>query len=62
MRSIGDLIGAIKASQTEISLSLSRGNAVTWEAYQRLVGHHQGLQETLDIINNFLKEEEKDER
>ena len=61
MRSIGDLIGAIKASQTEISLSLSQGNAVTWEAYQRLVGHHQGLQETLDIINNFLKEEEKDE-
>jgi hypothetical protein len=61
MRSIGDLIGAVKASQTEISLSLSHGNAVTWEAYQRLVGHYQGLQETLDIINNFLKEEDKDE-
>ena len=61
MRSIGDLIGAIKASQASISQSLSHGNAVTWEAYQRLVGQYQGLQETLDIINNFLKEEEKDE-
>jgi hypothetical protein len=61
MRSIGDLIGAIKASQAEISLSLAHGSASTWEAYQRLVGQHQGLQDTLDIINKFLKEED-DER
>lgn len=62
MRSIGDLITEIKASQASISLSLSHGNAVTWEAYQRLVGQYQGLQETLDIINKFLKEEDEDER
>jgi hypothetical protein len=62
MRSIGDLISAIKASQAEISLSLAHGSASTWEAYHRLVGQHQGLQQTLDIINTFLKEEDEDER
>ena len=61
MRSVGDLISAIKASQAEISLSLAHGGASTWEAYQRLVGQHQGLQQTLDIINTFLKEEDEDE-
>ena len=55
MRSIGDLITEIKASQASISLSLSHGNAVTWEAYQRLVGQYQGLQETLVQLRRTKK-------
>ena len=42
MGTVGDLIAGIKASQSNIALSLAQGNASSWEAYQRMVGHHQG--------------------
>ena len=58
MRTIEDLIGAIKARQAEIAASLAGGTATTWESYQRLVGQNLGLQEALDILNNLLKEDE----
>lgn len=58
MNTIGDLIGGLKVLQSEISLSLARGNAPTWEAYQRMVGQHQGLQDALDLIDQLLKEDE----
>jgi hypothetical protein len=61
MRYVGDLIAAIKARQAEIKLSLAAGNPATWEAYQRIVGQHQGLEESLEILNNLLKEEDEDE-
>ena len=61
MATLGDLIGGIEASQREIAASLARGNAPTWEAYQRLVGQHAGLQQALDILNNLMKEEKQDE-
>lgn len=32
----------------------------TWEAYLKLVGKAQGLQETLDIIDSVLKEDEEE--
>ena len=32
----------------------------TWESYLKLVGKAQGLQETLDIIDGVLKEDEED--
>ena len=57
---ISDIIHAVKARQSEIANALAEGHAVTWEAYQRLVGEHQGLQRTLDIINNLLEKEEDD--
>jgi uncharacterized membrane protein (UPF0136 family) len=60
-RTLGDLIGALKASQSEIALSLARGNVATWEAYQRLVGKHDGLEEALTILNNLLKEDNENE-
>jgi hypothetical protein len=60
VKTISDFIGALKASQSEISLSLARGNVPTWDAYQRLVGKHDGLEEALLILNNLLKED-KDE-
>lgn len=57
MKIIGDLIGALKSRQAEIAASLASGNASTWEAYQRMVGQFQGIQESLDILNKLLKDE-----
>ncbi len=59
MATISDLIGGIKARQSEIAVSLAAGNAVTWESYQRMVGHHAGLKEALDILENLMKEDDE---
>jgi uncharacterized membrane protein (UPF0136 family) len=61
MNTTGDLIGAIKARQAEISSSLVSGHAVNFETYQRLVGQHQGLEEALVILNDLMKENRDDE-
>jgi hypothetical protein len=54
---IEPLIHRIKIKQAEISLALSTGSCMTWEAYQRLVGQYQGLQDALDMVDNMLEEE-----
>ena len=61
MGTVSDLIAGIKASQSEIALSLAQGNAPTWEAYQRMVGQYRGLEDALAILNNLLKEPDEDE-
>jgi hypothetical protein len=58
MRILEDLIGAIESRKTEILKSLANGNATSFEAYQRLVGQHQGLEEALGILNDLLKEKD----
>ena len=60
MRTLSDLIGGIKARQAEIASSLVAGNATNWESYIRLVGHNAGLQESLDILNNLMEEDENE--
>lgn len=60
MRTLSDLIGGVKARQAEIASSLVAGNATNWESYIRLVGHNAGLQESLDILNNLMKEDENE--
>lgn len=60
MRTLSDLIHGIKARQAEIASSLVAGNATNWESYIRLVGHNAGLQESLDILNNLMKEDENE--
>jgi hypothetical protein len=60
MRYVSDFIGAVKVRQAEIAAGLTHGNAVDFSAYQRLVGEYQGLQSSLDIINNLLKEDDDD--
>jgi len=52
------LIHRIKIRQSELQISLAIGMPITWEAYQRMVGEYQGLQATLDMIDNMLEEEE----
>ncbi|NDD53650.1 hypothetical protein EBZ39_07190 [bacterium] len=59
MKSLSDLISAVKARQNEIAVSLARGTAGDFAAYQRLVGEHAGLQATLNIIDNLLREEDE---
>jgi hypothetical protein len=61
MKTLGDLIGAIESRQAEIRLSLADGNAATWESYQRMVGHYAGLAESLQILNDLLKEDDEHE-
>jgi hypothetical protein len=61
MKTLNDLISGIKTSQSEIALSLANGNAPTWEAYQRMVGEYRGLQSSLDILNNLLREDDEHE-
>jgi hypothetical protein len=61
MSTVGDLIGALKARQAEIAAALASGNASTWESYQRMVGNFHGLQESMDILNKLLKEEDENE-
>ena len=61
MRYVSDLIGAIEVRKLAIAQSLVNGNAVTFEAYQRLVGQHQGLEEALVILNDLLNEEDSNE-
>ncbi len=60
MRYVEQLIGAVKARQTDIAQALVNGNAVNFETYQRLVGQPQGLEEALVILNNLLKEDDDD--
>ncbi len=54
---LADLIGQLKVEKSRIASALADGSATTWEAYQRLVGRHQGLDEALHIINQLLEEE-----
>lgn len=60
MGTISDLIDGVKQRQQEIADSLVNGNCVNFETYQRLVGQHQGLQEALQILDNIMKEENRD--
>lgn len=61
MRYVSDFIGAVENRKLAIAQSLVSGHAINFEAYQRLVGQHQGLEEALDILNNLLKENEIDD-
>ena len=61
MRYVSDFISAVEARKAEITESLAAGNCVNFESYQRLVGQLQGLNESLAILNNLLKEPNEDE-
>jgi hypothetical protein len=57
---IEQLIHRIKIRQSELQVALALGSPINWESYQRLVGEHQGLQATLQMINDMLEEEKQD--
>jgi len=60
MKLISDFIGSVKARQAEIAQGLAHGNAADFNAYQRLVGENLGLEQSLEILNYLLKEDEDD--
>jgi hypothetical protein len=51
------LIHRVKIRQAELQMALAHGVPATWDGYQRMVGEYQGLQLTLDMIDNMLDEE-----
>lgn len=58
---ISVLIGKINDTRKEIADTVSAGNGVsTFDKYQRLVGRYEGLQITLDLINDILTEDDED--
>lgn len=57
---VTDLIARIKVGQAQVTRVLQEGTPVNFESYQRLVGHYQGLDEALSIINQLLEEDERD--
>ena len=54
---IEQLIHLIKIRQAELKESLARG-VINWDSYQRLVGEHQGLTNSLEFIDLILSDEE----
>lgn len=60
MKLISDMISSVKEEQARISQALTDGNVINFETYQRLVGQHQGLERSLEILNNLLKEDDND--
>jgi len=61
VRTLSDLISALKLRQAEISLALAAGNAASWDAYQRMVGEYLGLKKALDVIDDLMREDDEDE-
>jgi hypothetical protein len=60
MKTLSDFIGRIKSEQSKITVVLQAGTPVNYESYQRLVGHFQGLEEALSILDTLLEEEKRD--
>jgi hypothetical protein len=57
MRLVSDLISAIKTRQSDLKDSLAGGYALNIESYNRMVGQYAGLQESLDILERLMDEE-----
>lgn len=58
---LSDIIGRVKTEQKKLAETVTAGtNVNSFEDYQRLVGRHEGLQLTLDIINEILTEDEEE--
>ena len=59
---ISEIISRTRDEQAKLAVTLTAGvNVNSFEDYQRLVGRHEGLMLTLDIINEILTEDEEDE-
>lgn len=54
-----ETIAKVKQAKQEIAEACLNG-VDSWDKYLKLVGKAQGLQETLDIIDGVLKEDEED--
>jgi hypothetical protein len=58
---ISEVIKRLKSADKDLTLAISSGvNVHDYAMYQRLVGQKNGVQESLDIINQILSEDEED--
>jgi len=58
---VSELIKRLKSADQDLTLAISSGvNVHDYASYQRLVGQKAGVQESLDIINQILSEDEED--
>jgi hypothetical protein len=54
---LSEIIGRVKTEQNLVAETVTAGmNVSSFDDYQRLVGRHEGLKATLDIINDILTE------
>ena len=54
---LSEIIGRVKTEQKLVAETVTAGmNVSSFDDYQRLVGRHEGLKATLDIINDILTE------
>lgn len=60
MNIVADLIAAIKARRAEIGESLISGQVHSFDTYNRMVGTCQGLQESLQMIEDLLRLQDED--
>jgi hypothetical protein len=58
---ISEIIGRVKTEKQNLAETVTAGtNVNSFEDYQRLVGRSEGLNLTLEIINEILTENEED--
>jgi hypothetical protein len=54
---LSEIIGRVKTEQKLVAETVTAGmNVNSFDDYQRLIGRHEGLKVTLDIINDILTE------
>jgi len=59
---LSEIIQRVRAEQTKLADTLTAGvNVNTFDDYQRLVGRYDGFKDTLDIINEILREDEEND-
>ena len=59
---ISEIITRTREEQAKLAVTLTAGNNVnSFEDYQRLVGRYEGFSETLNIINEILREDEEED-
>ena len=59
---ISEIITRTREEQAKLAVTLTAGNNVnSFDDYQRLVGRYEGFSETLNIINEILREDEEDD-
>jgi len=59
---LSEIIQRVRVEQTKLADTLTAGvNVNTFDDYQRLVGRYEGFKDTLDIINEILREDDEED-
>ena len=59
---ISELIERISSTKKEVAETVSAARGVdSFDKYQRLVGRHEGMQISLDLLNDIMTEDGQDD-